>query len=38
VTLTLTPFFAPPSQASQDMVDQVREPEMLESGPPVPGL
>ncbi len=38
VTLSLTPFFAVPSKASQDMVDQVREPEMLETGPPVPGL
>jgi cation/acetate symporter len=27
VTLALTPLFAPPSQASQDMVDSVREPE-----------
>ncbi|HJP38220.1 MAG TPA: sodium:solute symporter family protein [Gammaproteobacteria bacterium] len=38
VTLSLTPLFAPPSKASQDMVDQVREPEMLETGPRVPGL
>ncbi len=27
VTLSLTPVFPPPSDASQDMVDQVREPE-----------
>jgi cation/acetate symporter len=27
VTLALTPLFAPPSQAAQDMVDSVREPE-----------
>jgi cation/acetate symporter len=27
VTLALTPWFAPPSQASRDMVDSVREPE-----------
>ena len=38
VTLSLTPLFPPPSQASQDMVDQVREPEMNESGSRVPGL
>jgi len=30
VTLALTPFCAPPSAASRDMVDQVREPEMPE--------
>ena len=38
VTLSLTPLCAPPSEASKDMVDQVREPEMLETGPRVPGL
>ena len=38
VTLSLTPLCAPPSEASRDMVDQVREPEMLETGPRVPGL
>ena len=27
VTLTLTPLFPPPSQATQDLVDSVREPE-----------
>jgi cation/acetate symporter len=30
VTLSLTPFCPPPSEASQDMVDQVHEPEMPE--------
>jgi cation/acetate symporter len=38
VALGLTPFCAPPSAAAQDMVDQVREPEMVESSKPVPGL
>jgi cation/acetate symporter len=38
VTLSLTPFCAPPSAESRDMVDQVREPEMIEDGPRVPGL
>ena len=27
VTIALTPLFEPPSEASQDMVDRVREPE-----------
>jgi cation/acetate symporter len=38
VTLTLTPFCSPPSQASCDMVDMVREPEMVEEGSPRPGM
>jgi cation/acetate symporter len=38
VTILLTPFCAPPSEASRDMVDQVREPEMHETGPRAPGL
>ncbi len=31
VTLVLTPFCEGPGDASRDMVDQVREPEILES-------
>ena len=38
VTLSLTPLCAVPSAESRDMVDQVREPEMIEGGPRVPGL
>jgi hypothetical protein len=38
ITLSLTPFCAAPSAASCDMVDLVREPEMLEPGKQVPGL
>ena len=38
VTLVLTPLCAPPNAASQDMVDLVREPEMMSDGPRVPGL
>ncbi len=33
ITLSLTPLFPPPSQATQDLVDSVREPEG--AGPPV---
>ena len=38
VTLLLTPWFPPPGDAAQEMVDQVREPEMDENAPRVPGL
>jgi cation/acetate symporter len=38
VTLSLTPLCAPPSAESRDMVDQVREPEMIEGDSRVPGL
>jgi len=38
VTFVLTPFSKPPSEAARDMVDQVREPEMVETGERVPGL
>jgi cation/acetate symporter len=38
VTLSLTPLCAAPSEASRDMVDQVREPEMTEGAERVPGL
>jgi len=38
VTLALTPWCAGPSAAACDMVDQVREPEMVASGDRVPGL
>jgi len=38
VTILLTPFCSPPSEASRDMVDMVREPEMHETGPRAPGL
>jgi cation/acetate symporter len=39
ITLGLTPFFAPPGKAAQDMVDLVREPEMGDAASPrVPGL
>ncbi len=38
VTLALTPFCAAPSAAARDMVDQVREPEMVDTADRVPGL
>jgi cation/acetate symporter len=38
VTLSLTPFCAAPSAAARDMVDQVREPEMVDAADRVPGL
>jgi hypothetical protein len=38
VTILLTPLCSPTSEASRDLVDQVREPVMHKTGPRMPGL